>query len=495
MGGTVRGDEEREADAGKPRRTRTGPRHAAPKRSVLTRLQMPAGKAIALAAMPTAVLMGMGLTPQLASADPRAQDFKPGPCVTQPDEAGDEQDKDKDQDKNQDESQDRDRGKDTEDPKGEEPGTPESPDGEKPRDPAGGDRDDQGRDDTGRDEEKPGDEDTGDTGQDGTTPAPDPTGDDTTPKPAPTGPTDPADEATESPDPVETDPESPLDPLDPLDPLGLGDPLEDALNGEDDEHAGQPGQDGTEPGSDSTDPTADPTDKAGDSAADTADEAKDEAEDKAADRAEKDEDPGDEPSDGTSPAPSPTTTPSSDSTPTPDPSPKPGDGAEDEGEESYPCPTYDAEAYENAPTEPTASLLPDEPWTLKTSRLGLHGLAYDGIVEVKTYSGKVKKVLKFTAKGVDIKDLHQLVKGPGGTTTHVAGREGSTSTIRNGTVTMYTEELSGKLLGIIPVTFSPKAPPPLTLPELFFTEVTVVQAGQFGGDLTIPGMRLYQTEG
>jgi hypothetical protein len=25
---------------------------------------------------------------------------------------------------------------------------------------------------------------------------------------------------------------------------------------------------------------------------------------------------------------------------------------------------------------------------------------------------------------------------------------------------------------------------------LFFTDVTVVQAGQFGGDLTVPGMRV-----
>ena len=43
-------------------RVRTGPRHAAPKKPLFTRFQMPAGKAIALAAMPTAVFLGMGLT-------------------------------------------------------------------------------------------------------------------------------------------------------------------------------------------------------------------------------------------------------------------------------------------------------------------------------------------------------------------------------------------------------------------------------------------------
>jgi len=50
-------------------RVRTGPRHAAPRKPLFTRFQMPAGKAIAIAAMPTAVLMGMGFTPTLAQAD------------------------------------------------------------------------------------------------------------------------------------------------------------------------------------------------------------------------------------------------------------------------------------------------------------------------------------------------------------------------------------------------------------------------------------------
>ena len=183
-------------------------------------------------------------------------------------------------------------------------------------------------------------------------------------------------------------------------------------------------------------------------------------------------------------------------TPTATPTaPSPSASESGDGKEPFPCPTYDAEAYENAESEPTAGLLPDEPWTLKSTLLTLHGLDYKGIVEVKTYSGEIKKVLKFTAGGIEIKDLHQLTVGAGGTTTHVAAREGSTSTFDNGPITMYTEELSGNLLGIVPITFSPKSPPPLNLPEVFFTDVTVTQAGQFGGDLTIPGMHLYKTGG
>src|SRR5688500_18631725 len=66
MGGTVP-EEVHRVESGELR-ARTGPRHAAPKKPLLTRLQMPAGKAIAIASMPTAILMGMGLTP-LARAD------------------------------------------------------------------------------------------------------------------------------------------------------------------------------------------------------------------------------------------------------------------------------------------------------------------------------------------------------------------------------------------------------------------------------------------
>jgi hypothetical protein len=54
---------------------------------------------------------------------------------------------------------------------------------------------------------------------------------------------------------------------------------------------------------------------------------------------------------------------------------------------------------------------------------------------------------------------------------------------------MYTEKLKGNLFGIIPVTFSPETPPPLDVPFAIFTDVEVTQAGQFGGTLTVPGLR------
>jgi hypothetical protein len=159
----------------------------------------------------------------------------------------------------------------------------------------------------------------------------------------------------------------------------------------------------------------------------------------------------------------------------------------------YPCPTHDAQALASAQAQDTSSLLPDTPWTLKTDLLTLTGLDYKGIVEVKTHNGTVKKVLKFTATGVDIKNLHQIVDGPNGTKSHVQAAAGSTSTIKDGTVTMYTESLKGNLFGLIPITFTPNSPPPVNVPVAFFTNVTVIQAGQFGGTLTVPGMHVYNS--
>lgn len=175
--------------------------------------------------------------------------------------------------------------------------------------------------------------------------------------------------------------------------------------------------------------------------------------------------------------------------------PKKDEDIPDGAKPRFPCPEPDPEALAAASLEPGIPLLPTEPWVLESSLLTLNGLDYKGIVEVKKADGSIKKVLKFTAGSIDIKDLHQLTTGPVGTTGHVTSRPGSTSTIRNGTVTMYTEELKGNLFGLIPITFSPQTPPPLNVPFAFFTKVRVVQAGQFGGSLRVPGLQNYFTGG
>ncbi|WP_327114495.1 hypothetical protein OG206_10180 [Streptomyces sp. NBC_01341] len=418
----MRGDDTQTNDSGQDGfPERRGPRHAAPRKSLLTKLHMPAGKkAFALAAMPTAVFVGMGLTPRLAMADDSTDiPFAPGPCVTRSDEPAESQEPEA------------------------KPTPSATPSAEAGKD----------------------DEDGGTGGKDETA-EPKPSASVSATRPPSAAP-DGEDTPTATPAPTES--------KNPLDPLGVGDALKDLLDGPDKETA-EPSPSATaetpEP-SKSTTP-AKPVEKATDAAKDTVDKTADAIRD-AADKAGKDVEELDEDVKGLDPV--------------------KDEDIPDGAKERFPCPTADPKALAAADLEQGIPLLPDDPWTLETSKLTLTGLDYHGIVEVKTYSGKVKKVLKFTADTIDIRDLHQLTKGPAGTTGHVTSDEGSTSTIRNGTVTMYTEKLKGNLFGIIPITFSPETPPPLNVPFAFFTDAEVTQAGQFGGSLKVLGLRNYFTGG
>ncbi|MEV6421321.1 hypothetical protein [Streptomyces sp. NPDC051662] len=451
----MRGDStQRVAAGGDDSRVRKGPRHAAPKKSLLTKLQIPAGKAMALAAMPTAVFVGMGLTPRLALADDNKDiPFAPGPCVTRSDEPS--------------ASASESPGPT---PSASESGSPEP--GESPSEPgspeptASGssapEEEDSGSSDSGTSDSGTSDSEASDSQR----PADEPSGPESTPAPTRT--------------------------RNPLDPLGLGDALGDLLGVPDKDSTSSPAPSASATRKPDAEPSAKPTsepessrtdspdgsadgegtsDKPADKAVDRAKDAiKDAADQVGAEVEELDEDAKglDARKDDDIPA-----------------------GAD--GKEPFPCPTADPEALAAAEQEQGIPLLPDHPWTLHSSLLTLRGLDYKGIVEVKTGSGKIKKALKFTSTSLDIKDLHQTVVYPEGRTGHVKAREGSTSTIRDGEVTMYTERLKGNLFGLIPITFSPETPPPLNIPFAFFTDVEVTQAGQFGGTLTVPGLQNYLT--
>ncbi|MFD6426813.1 hypothetical protein [Streptomyces sp. NPDC060198] len=428
--------------AGEAARERRGPRHAAPRKSLLMKLNLPSGKkAFALAAMPTAVFVGMSLTPKLAMADDASDiPYAPGPCVTRSDEA-------------------------SESP---EPSTSASPS------PSASDSAPAGTDE-GKDDEP--------SATATTTPSPSAT------SKAPAADTSQDETAAAAKSAAEP---TPTESTNPLDPLGVGDAIKDFFDGLDPNKA-TPSPSATtqapaasETGSGSDEPAGAPA--AGSTEADDSTDAADAATKKAAAAAEKTEaeiraaaaeagqtvEELDEDAKGLDA--------------------KKDEDIPDGAKQPFPCPTEDPEALAAAELEPGVPLLPTDPWILESSLLTLTGLDYAGIVEVKTADGKVKKVLKFTADSIDIKDLHQKAVGPDGTTTHVQARDGSTSTIRNGKVTMYTEELKGNLFGIIPITFSPTAPPPINVPFAFFTNVKVTQAGQFGGTLKVPGLNNYLTK-
>lgn len=374
---------------------------------------------MALAAMPTAVFVGMGMAPKLAVADDKEIPFAPGPCVTRSDEPAETESK-------------------SPSPT---PSTTPSP-----------------------------------STSPGATPSPSASA---AAKPKPKTSASPS--ATTPPAKQETAPAAtptPTKSTNPLDPLGVGDALKELVD-----ELGRPLKDGqtkatptpTPTPSTTAKPTPDPAadairdaaKQAGVDVSELSDEVKDTAKTpkdetgKAGERENKDKDEA-----------------------------KPEESKDPDGKEPFPCPTYDAKALADAELEQGIPLLPDEPWYLDSSLLTLYGLDYHGIVEVKTGSGKIKKVLKFTADSLDIKDLYQTV-GKNGSVAHLKSRPGSTSKIRGGTVTMYTESLKGNLFGLIPIEFTPNSPPPLNVPFAFFTNVKVVQAGQFGGTLTVPGLKNY----
>ncbi|WP_225640626.1 hypothetical protein [Streptomyces werraensis] len=424
-------------------RVRTGPRHAAPKKPLFTRFHMPAGKAIAIAAMPTAVLMGMGFTPTLAQADDQpssrsltADEFKecleaiekaekgdasasPTPSATASESASE----------------------DDEEPSAEPTGS--APAQEAPQEDT--DKDSDSSPDSGSDDKA-----------------------EPTPTPSATAGGQAADTAP-APSPSETD-KNLLE--------QVGDAIKDVFTpGEKAEEtpspspsasasSSAPAEETDEKGEKGEEAPQKPAESAAGDVLDTAGDAAQDATEKAEEAAEE-------------------ATQEPEATASPSPSESSGMDLED-------CPVAtDAEGGvdNNVP-------LPDDPWFLNASSLLLKGADYKGIVEVRTANGTRKKVLKYViSDGTDIGDLHQTVKDKqSGKTYHVQAAKGSTSTIRDGDTVMYTESISGNLLGLIPVTFDPENPPPLNIPLIYFTKVTVQQAGQFGGTLHVPGLHQYITD-
>ncbi|MFJ1534948.1 hypothetical protein ACIOFV_42285 [Streptomyces mirabilis] len=422
-------------------RVRTGPRHAAPRKPLFTRFHVPAGKAVAIAAMPTAVLMGMGFTPTLARAD----DHSPAKSLT-----ADEYQK----------CVEAVNGKDT---SASPTPSASASSSSSPSASASADKPDPTPSaSTPSSPDKTSSSDSGSDGKAGSTPTP------SASKSAQSSGGGSASTATPSASASSGG-----------DLLGtIGDAITGILTG---------GSGSTASATASPTPSApasasasatkgtgdtttsgtlkDTTGKVADTVKNTVKDATDTATKAAEDTTKAVKD-------------------ATGSVTSPSPSASSTTNAAD-------CPVAtDAEGGVDNPVT-----LPDDPWYLNASSLLLKGADYQGIVKVKTANGTVKKVLKYViSDGTDIGDLHQTVNDKqSGKTYHVQAGSGTTSTIRDGKTVMYTESISGNLLGLIPITFSPDNPPPLNIPLIYFTKVKVVQAGQFGGTLTVPGMHQYVT--
>ncbi|MFF4352664.1 hypothetical protein [Streptomyces sp. NPDC001530] len=424
-------------------RVRTGPRHAAPRKPLFTRFHMPAGKAVAIAAMPTAVLMGMGFTPTLALADDHstsksltADEYKD--CVAAVTGSEDGTD-----------------ASDTPSPSAS-ASSSKSNDTAEPTPSASASSGDTSSSDSGSDD------------KDEPAPSASPSSSSSTSSSSTSDKS--SDTSTSTPTPSAS--ASSGNVLD-----TIGDAIGDVLTGGGDSTASSSpspsasasaSPSATKDTSDSTSDTVkDTTDTVTKTVEDTVKDTTDTASKAASDTTEK------------------VTEAAQEATATPSPSASSSTDPDD-------CPV----ATDEEGGVDNASPLPDDPWYLNASSLLLKGADYQGIVKVKTANGTTKKVLKYViSDGTDIGDLHQTVKDKqSGKTYHVQAADGSTSTIRDGKTIMYTESISGNLLGLIPVTFSPDNPPPLNIPLIYFTKVKVVQAGQFGGSLTVPGLHSYITD-
>ncbi|WP_030379984.1 MULTISPECIES: hypothetical protein [unclassified Streptomyces] len=454
---------------------RTGPRHAAPRKPLFTRFHVPAGKAIALAAMPTAVLMGMGLTPTLATADDHASSSKTlsaeeyQDCVdalasASASPSASESSKDKSKDKDDEDT-------DTESGKADEK--------------TGSSSSDDSKGSSGSSDASDGKDSTGTSGS-GSSSSTSKSGSDSSSSSSSSdsgsedkGAGDDKSEPSASPSASASGGGGLLQ--------GIGDALKDILTpGDDTKDSGDTSSATPAPSASKTaddaaakakETTKKVTDTAGDAAKDVTDTATGAAGDAARKATEKAKDAAEEA----------TSSPSPSSSADPSPSASASDGTDPDD-----CPAAtDAEGGVD-----NQVLLPDDPWHLQASSLTLKGADYKGIVEVRTADGTTKKVLKYViSAGTDIGDLHQtVVDKRTGTTHHVQAAKGSTSTITDGDTVMYTESISGNLLGLIPITFDPEHPPPLNIPLIYFTHVEVVQAGQFGGTLHIPGLHQYTTD-
>ncbi|MFF7641425.1 hypothetical protein [Streptomyces canus] len=421
-------------------RARSGPRHAAPKKPLITRFHMPAGKAIAMAAMPTAVLMGIGFTPTLALADDAptaksltADEYKD--CVAALSGSA-------------------------------------SPSASASASPS--------TDDTTATPSPSASSGSG-SGSGGTSSSDSGSGDKATPTPTPSASASKEESSSSSGSGGSTT-ATPSPSASASDDGNLLTDIGDAITGI---FTGGSGSSASSSATPTPTPSASASKSADDTAGDTVDKTTEKVTDTVQNTVKDTTDKASAAAGDTTKAVEDATKAAGEAAADATASPSPSASSSTDPAD---CP---AATDDVGDTEPGITVA-DNAWTLKASSLLLKDADYQGVVKVRTAGGKTKRVLKYVISGgTEIGDLHQTVTDRG-TTYHVqAGKGMKPSTITGGKTVMYTESISGNLLGLIPLTFTPDSPPPLNIPVIYFTNVTVQQAAQYGGTLTVPGMRQY----
>ncbi|AEV83892.1 Otogelin [Actinoplanes sp. SE50] len=128
-----------------------------------------------------------------------------------------------------------------------------------------------------------------------------------------------------------------------------------------------------------------------------------------------------------------------------------------------------------------------KPGVMKVDSLTMYNSTYKGVADVPTANGTIK-ALQFDMDKAVNKPFSLTIDEPGDAVTTIKSAELTTT----GNVHFYTPKMTGNLFGLIPVTFTPEQPPPLTLPILWFTNVTIDLA--FVSCNTLTGQPLQITE-
>jgi hypothetical protein len=117
-----------------------------------------------------------------------------------------------------------------------------------------------------------------------------------------------------------------------------------------------------------------------------------------------------------------------------------------------------------APGQPRIA---ERPSQMLADRLTQSGLSFDGVVDLPIRGGTVR-ALKFSLRRSVATNFELRVP-----TGRLIKSLRTPELTVEGNVSFFATRFSGRLFGLIPVTFTPDSPPPIILPELLFTAVDI----------------------
>jgi hypothetical protein len=123
----------------------------------------------------------------------------------------------------------------------------------------------------------------------------------------------------------------------------------------------------------------------------------------------------------------------------------------------------------------------DVPDRMTGSKLTLDGFSFDGVTELTTGGGGTIRVLQFSMDKAVTENFELRVPGPAGRTVALTSsaltvQKAPTDGVK---VKFYCSRFEGKLnlvgveVPVDPLVFTPDSPPPLTLPQMIFTDIDI----------------------